>query len=147
MAVRTLLKCSILEMLPDLFSFQSNVFVPRRQAAEGVYIIKRILEVCTEWAAACTSLQCIAVVGAMLSQCELAVRLGHVITDPIKLHRGLPQCARGSSMLCCSLLVCELVLRPLLFRCQTEGRGWFFCDWDMLMTFWFSAETKTTRRH
>ena len=57
------------------------------------------------------SLQCIAVVAAMLSQCELAVRLGHVMSDPIKLHRGLLQGAPES--------VCEMVLRPLLLRWQT----------------------------
>ena len=45
------------------------------------------------------TLQCIAVVAAMLSQCELAVRLGHVITDPMKLHRGLPQGAPESPLL------------------------------------------------
>ena len=62
----------------------------------------------------------------MLSQCELAVRLGHVITDPIKLHRGLPQGPPESPLLFIS--VCELVLRPLLLRWQTEGKGWFFCE-------------------
>ena len=45
------------------------------------------------------TLQCIAVVAAMLSQWELAVRLGHVITDPMKLHRGLPQGAPESPLL------------------------------------------------
>ena len=73
------------------------------------------------------SLQCIAVVAAMLSQCEIAVRLGHVITDPIKLHRGLPQGAPESLLL--FIFVCELVLRPLLLRWQTEGKGWFFCEY------------------
>ena len=73
------------------------------------------------------SLQCIAVVAAMLSECELAVRLGHVITDPIKLHRRLPQGAPESPLL--FILVCELVLRPLLLRWQTEGKGWFFCEY------------------
>ena len=27
------------------------------------------------------------------------------------------------------ILVCELVLRPLLLRWQTEGKGWFFCEY------------------
>ena len=73
------------------------------------------------------SLQCIAVVTKMLSQCELAARLGHVITDPIKLHRGLPQGAPESPLV--FIVVCELVLRPLLLRWQTEGEGWSFCDY------------------
>ena len=141
-------------MLPDLvfFSIQCG-FVPRRQAAEGVYRIKRILELCKEWNRSVhvvqidlskafdrvlhssvfqalrlqsASLQCIAVVAAMLNQCELAVRLEHVITEPIKLHRGLPQGAPESPLL--FILVCELVLRPLLLKWQVEGMGWLFCD-------------------
>ena len=49
-AVRKLLGYVILAMLPELvfFSVQCG-FVPHRQAAEGVYRIKRILEVCREW--------------------------------------------------------------------------------------------------
>ena len=154
-AVRKLLGYLILAMLPDLvfFSVQCG-FVPHRQAAEGVYRIKRILELCREWNRSvhvvqidlskafdrvlhCSvlqalrlqsaSLQCIAVVAAMLNQCELAVRLGHVMSDPIKLHRGLPQGAPESPLL--FILVCEMVLRPLLLRWQTEGKGWFFCEY------------------
>ena len=147
--VRKLLLYMILAMLPGLVFFSVLCdFVPHRQAAEGVYRIKRNLEVCREWDRGVqvvqldlskafgrvlhssvlqalrlqsTSLQCIAVVAAMLSQCELAVRLGRVITDPIKLHRGLPQGVPESAML--FILVCELVLRPLLLRWQTEGEG------------------------
>ena len=49
-AARKLLGYLIMAMLPDLvfFSVQCG-FVPHRQAAEGVYRIKRILEVCREW--------------------------------------------------------------------------------------------------
>ena len=49
-AVRKLLGYLILAMLPDLvfYSVQCG-FVPHRQAAEGVYRIKRILELCREW--------------------------------------------------------------------------------------------------
>ena len=127
-AVRKLLVYLILVMLPDLVFFYVQCgFVPHRQAAKGVYRIKRILELCREWNRSVhvvqidlsktfdrvlhssvlqalrflsASLHCIAVVAAMLSQCELAVRLGHVITDPIKFFRGLPQGAPET--LCCS---------------------------------------------
>ena len=154
-AVRKLLGYVILAMLPELvfFSIQCG-FVPHRQAAEGVYRIKRILELCKEWKRSVhvvqidlskafdrvlhsavlqalrlqsASLQCIAVVAAMLNQCELAVRLEHVCTDPIKLHRSLPQGAPESPLL--FSLVCELVLRLLLLKWQAEGKGWFFCDY------------------
>ena len=141
-AVRKLLGYVILAMLPDLvfFSVQCG-FVPHRQAAEGVFRMKRILELCKERDRSVhvvqidlskafdrvfhssvlqalrlqsASLQCIAVVAAMLNQCELAVRLEHVCTEPIKLNRGLPQGAPESPLL--FILVCELVLRPLLLK-------------------------------
>ena len=85
----------------------------------------------------------------MLSQCELAGSLGHVITDPIKLHRGLPQGAPESPLL--FILVCELVLRPLLLRWLTEGKVGSSVNiglrpWDLLMTIGFSAKTKMTWR-
>ena len=148
-AVRKLLGYLILAMLPDLvfFSVQCG-FVPHRQAAEGGFSeLSESWKCAGNGIAACmwsrlicqkpcdrvlhssvfqalrlqsASLQCIAVVAAMLSQCELAVRLGHVITDPIKLHRGLPQGAPESPLL--FILVCKLVLRPLLLRWQTEGK-------------------------
>ena len=119
-----------------LFSVHCDL-VPHRQAAAGFYRIKRILEVCREWDRSVhivqidlskafdrvlyrsvlqtlrlqfASLQCIAVGAAVLSQCELAVRLGHVITDQIKLHRGFPQGAPESPVF--FILVCEVVLRP-----------------------------------
>ena len=133
-------------------------FVPHHHASEGVCRIKRILEVCREWDRSVhvvqidlskafgrvlhssvlqalrlqsASLQFIAVVAAMLSECELAVRLGHVITDPIKLHRGLPQGAPESH---------------LLFEKVGSSVNVGLRPWDMLMTFWFSAKTKTTWR-
>ena len=126
-AVRKLLVYVILAMLPELVFFTIQCgFVPHRQAAEGVYRIKRILELCREWKRSVhvvqidlskafdrvlhssvlqalrlqsASLQCIAVVAAMLNQCELAVRLEHVITKPIKFNRGLPQGALESPIL------------------------------------------------
>ena len=131
-------------MLPYLvfFSVQCG-FVPHRQAAEGciesneswkyaewnrsVHVVQidlseafdRVLHSSFLQALRLqsASLQCIVVVAAMLSQCELAFRLGHVITDPLKFHRGLPQGALESPLL--FILVCALVLRPLLLRWQT----------------------------
>ena len=86
----------------------------------------------------------------MLSQCELGVRLGHVITDPIKLHRGPPQGAlesppvvhlrvwTGASVHCCS----DGKLKEKVGSSVNIGLR----SWDTLMTLWFSAKTKTTWR-
>ena len=140
---------------------------------KGCTEIKRILELCREWKRSVhvvqidlskafdrvlhssvlqalrlqsASLQCIAVVAAMLNQCELAVRLEHVITKPINLTEA---CLKAPRRVLLFILVCELVLRPLLLKWQAEGKGWFFCDnWpatlgyaDDILVF---CETKTT---
>ena len=121
-------------MLPELVPLQFNVILWRTVKRQKGFTELNASWKCAENGTAAVlqakrlqsaSPQCIAVVAAMLSQCELAVRLGHVITDPIELHRGLPQGAPESPTL--FILVCELVLRPLLLRWQTEGKGWFFC--------------------
>ena len=77
------------------------------------------------------SLQCLAVICAILSQSVMSVSLGHVTAPGVHMNRGLPQGAPESPLL--FVLVTELVLRPLLRRWKARGSGWSLDD------FWCSA--------
>ena len=129
-------------------SFQYG-FISNSQAANGVYAIKRAAELSREWGkpffivqldlakafdrvlhsavvAALklqgASLQCVAVLCAILSQSKAAVSLGHLKASLLELCRGLPQGAPESPLIC--VLVTEFVLRPLLRKWQSNGDGW-----------------------
>jgi len=147
---RKLLGYLWLQMLPPLRfeSFQTG-FVPKGHAADGVYVIKRAAELSREWSQKLyivqvnlkkafdrvkhsavikalklqgCSLQCLAVLCAILSQSKMAVRLGHVTAPAVDMHRGLPQGAPESPLI--FVLVTELVLRPLLLKWKLRGSGW-----------------------
>ena len=137
-------------MLPLLRfdSFQCG-FIPNSQAANGVYAIKRAAELSREWGTPFfivqldlakafdrvlhsavvaalklqgASLQCVAVLCAILSQSKAAVSLGHLKASLLELCRGLPQGAPESPLV--FVLVTEFVLRPLLRKWQSNGDGW-----------------------
>ena len=139
-AARKLLGYIWMQMLPCLRyeSIQCGV-VPKSHAANGVYLIKRALELSKEWGKSIfmaqldlrkafdrvahssvvnalklqgASLQCVAVLCAILNQSTAAVTLGHVKAMPILMQRGLPQGAPESPLL--FTLVTEAVLRPLI---------------------------------
>ena len=124
LTIRKLLSYTFVQMLPLLtfFSLQTG-FVPGAQAAEGVFVIKRVAELSREWgkelclvqldlckafdrvkhSAAIlalklqsASLQCIAVFCAMMLCSSMAFTLGGITTQQIKLDRGLPQGAPES---------------------------------------------------
>ena len=68
------------------------------------------------------SLQCLAVLCAMLNQSKVAVSLGHVTASSVDMMRGLPQGAPESPLI--FVLVTEFVLRPLLRKWRARGSGW-----------------------
>ena len=69
-------------------------------------------------------MQCLAILCALLSKSQVAMRLGHISADPLTMHRGFPQGALESPIL--FTLVTEFVLRPLLRKWATAGHGWSF---------------------
>ena len=151
-AARKLLGYLWLQFLPSLRfdSFQCG-FVPGGQATYGVYTIKRAFELSREWGKPIylaqldlrkafdrvrhsaivdalklqgVSLQCLAILCALLSKSQVAMRLGHISADPLKMYRGLPQGAPESPIL--FVLVTEFVLRPLIRKWNASGDGWRF---------------------
>ena len=150
-AARKLLGYIWLQTLPQLHfeSFQCG-FVPKSHAADGVYVLKRAIELSREWGQTLflvqldltkafdkvlhsavaralrlqsASLQCVAVICAILRQSTIATSLGHVRAAAIDMQRGLPQGAPESPLI--FTLVTELVLRPLLGKWKRNGMGWF----------------------
>ena len=127
--------------------------MPGSQAADGVFAVKRAAEMSREWSRSiflvqldlskafdrvkhssvikalklqgCT-MQCLAVICAILAQSQISPVLGHVEAGAVKMHRGLPQGAPESPLL--FVLVIELVLRPLLTRWRASGSGWRLDD-------------------
>ena len=139
-----------MQMLPALRyrSFQAG-FVKGAQAADAIFVIKRAAELSREWGRSiCVcqmdlskafdrvkhtaiinalklqgcSLQCLAVLCAVLSQSKISMVLGHVQAPAANMNRGLPQGAPESPLI--FTLVTELVLRPLLGRWRDRGSGW-----------------------
>ena len=139
-----------LQMLPKLRfdSFQCG-FIAGSHAANGVYVVKRAVELSREWGLSLyaaqldlkkafdrvlhsavidalilqrASPQCIAVIVGMLRQSKASVSLGHVAAPSVGMERGLPQGAPESPLL--FVLITELVLRPLLQRWRERGSGW-----------------------
>ena len=150
---RKLLGYLWMQLLPDLRfeSFQCG-FVPGSHASSGVYTINRVCELSREWRKPVflaqldlrkafdrvrhsaivdalklqgVSLQCLAVICALLDQSQAMMCLGHLQVQPLNLHRGLPQGAPESPIL--FVLVTEMVLRPLLRKWKSSGFGWQ-CD-------------------
>ena len=151
---RKLVGYFVMHMLPTLRydSFQCG-FVKGAHAANGVYVIKKAIELSKEWKVPLciaqldlrkafdrvlhsavlkalrlqgVSLQCIAIVSALLNNSKTSVSLGKVTSARITMERGLPQGAPESPVL--FTLVTELVLRPLLARWQQRHSGWEFAD-------------------
>ena len=131
-------------------SFQCG-FVAGSHAANGVYVVKRAAELSREWGVKLYaaqldlkkafdrvlhsavleavrlqggSVQCRAVLSALLQRCKTAVTLGHISADLVDVLRGLPQGAPESPLL--FVCVVEMVLRPLLAKWKADGRGWSF---------------------
>ena len=139
-----------LQMLPPLrFHSLQTGFVPGAQAADGVYIIKRVAELSREWkkdlfvvqldlskafdrvkhSAAIRALklqsatpQCIALFCSLMMRSTMAFTLGGVQSLSVILERGLPQGAPESPLL--FVMITGLVLRPLLARWRDRGSGW-----------------------
>ena len=147
---RKLLGYLWMQMLPALRyeSFRCG-FVPRSHGAQGVYVIKRAMELSKEWKGPIfcvqldlrrafdrvkhsavfaalrlqgVSLQCLAVLSAMLDGSYMSAKLGRVTAQKVKMQRGLPQGAPESPLL--FTLVTEMVLRPLLSSWASQGAGW-----------------------
>ena len=158
-AARKLLGYIWMQMLPTIHyeSCQCG-FVPRAQAADGVFALKRASELSREWDKGLfvlqldlskafdrvkhsaiiralklqgCSLQCLAVLCAMLQNSKTSATLGPFTSDPVDLDRGLPQGAPESPLI--FTLVTELILRPLLHTWSRRGSGW------RLDAFWLAA--------
>ena len=141
-----------MQMLPPLrfLSFQCG-FIPGSHAASGVYTVKRAAELSREWNVPLfvaqldlrkafdrvfhsavlaalrlqgASLQCVAVMSALLSQSKTTISLSQVRSEVISMQRGLPQGAPDSPLL--FVLVTEMVLRPLLQKWRERQSGWSF---------------------
>ena len=152
-AARKLLGYLWMQFLPELRfeSFQCG-FIPGAHASNGVYTVNRICELSREWGKPVflaqldlrkafdrvrhsavidalklqgVSLQCLAVICALLGQSQAMMSLGHLHAQPLQLHRGLPQGAPESPIL--FTLVIEMVLRSLLRKWKSEDLGWL-CD-------------------
>jgi hypothetical protein len=146
-------------MLPPLRfeSFQTG-FVEGGHAACGIFAISRAAELSREWdkrifvaqldlkkafdrvthsavlralKLQSASLQCMAVLSALLLQSEVSVSLGPFSSPGIRLDRGLAQGAPESPLV--FVMVTEMVLRRLLARWKTCGRGW------CIDAFWLAA--------
>ena len=157
-AARKLLGYLWLQMLPTMrYESLQCGFVPKSHAANGVYLLKRAAELSREWKlpfylvqldlkkafdkvlhTAVTkalrlqgaSLQCVAVICAILRQSKASVSLGHVQAAAVHMQRGLPQGAPESPLI--FTLVTELVLRPLIQRWKADGLGWRMGDFSIL---------------
>ena len=149
-ASRKLLGYLWIQMLPSLrYESLQCGFVPKSHASNGVYVIKRAAELSREWKKSIflaqldlkkafdkvrhsavvralrlqsASLQCIAVICTLLGQSTMAAGLGGVQATPTRMNCGLPQGAPESPLI--FTLVTEMVLRPLLQKWRSEGRGW-----------------------
>ena len=147
---RKLLGYLWMQTLPDLHfrSFQTG-FIPGGHAAFGVFALNRAAELSREWAQEVyvaqldlkkafdrvkhtaviralklqgASLQCVALICALLGQSEISVSLGPFSSPSIPMHRGLPQGAPESPLL--FVLVTDMVLRILMGRWEARGSGW-----------------------
>eukprot|EP00975_Prorocentrum_lima_P018144 3822222-Prorocentrum_lima.AAC.1 len=113
-----------LRLLPTLtYKTLQCGFVPRVQAAEGVYVVKRSIELSREWSTPLHALkidlskafdsvhhsstllalheqgatpQCMAILATLLDQHAVAPRLGPHHSESIHMHRGLLQGAPES---------------------------------------------------
>ena len=149
---RKLLGYLWMQTLPNLrYESMQCGFVPGSHAANGVYSIGRAIELSKEWGKTLfiaqldltkafdkvlhsgvinalklqgASLQCTAILCALLKQSKASVNLGNIQAPPIDMHRGLPQGAPESPLL--FTLVTELILRPLLRKWRAGGHGWSF---------------------
>ena len=158
-AARKILGYLWMQMLPALTytSFQTG-FVAGMQAADGIFVIKRAAELSREWCKSMficqldlsrafdrvkhstiikalklqgCSMQCLAVLCAMLGQGQTASVLGHVQAAATSMNRGLPQGAPESPLI--FTLVTEFILRPLLQKWRATG-----CCWK-LDSFWLAC--------
>ena len=149
---RKLLGYLFLQLLPTLrfSSFQCG-FVSGANAANGVYVVKRAAELSKEWNVPLyvaqldlkkvfdrilhsavldalrlqgASVQCLAVVAALLKNSTSKISLGHVSTVSIRLNRGLPQGAPESPLI--FVIVIDMVLNKLLRTWKARGSGWSF---------------------
>ena len=149
---RKLLGYIWLQMLPALrYHTLQCGFVPKSQAANGVYILKRTAERSKEWKKPLflaqldltkafdrelhsavvkalrlqgVSLQCLAIICNVFLKSKAATTLGHVTAEVVDMLRGLPQGAPESPLT--FTLVTEMVLRPLMQKWQSSGMGWLF---------------------
>jgi hypothetical protein len=153
-AARKILGYLWMQMLPSLRfeSFQTG-FVKGSQAANGVYVATRAAELSREWDKKIfavqidlkkafdrvrhtavidalklqgASLQCVAIICAILLKSELSMSLGPVCTQGIGMARGLPQGAPESPLI--FIMVVELVLRGLRAKWRTRQSGWAMDD-------------------
>ena len=137
--VRKLVGYFWLQTLPALHfeTFQTG-FVKGMQAADGVFVVNRVAELSREWGCEIhvvqldirrafdrvlhsavikalklqgASLQCIALICAILLDSQMSMKLGTLVAGKIRLNRGLPQGAPESPLI--FILVVEYVLRKV----------------------------------
>jgi hypothetical protein len=138
------------------FLTAQTAFIAGSHACMGVHAIQRIAELAREWrhpvflaqldlrkafdhvwhSAALEAmqlqgipLQAQAFMAKLWQQSTVKAKLGAEISDPVPLHRGLPQGAPESPLI--FTLIVEMILRRL--EAIWRGRGWGYCLDGMMM--------------